>query len=50
VFDRTEDPWEEVLYPAAPDLERLARALYGAMTDLRHFEAALLAYRPAPYR
>lgn len=50
VFERTDDVWEEVLYPAAPDSELVTRMLCQAMVDLRGFEVALLSHRPDPYR
>lgn len=50
VFERTDDVWEHVLYPAAPDPEHVTRMLCQAMVDLRGFEVALLSHRPDPYR
>ncbi len=50
VFDRSDDLWEEVLYPEAPDLERVFAELRRTMLELRAFEAALLAGAGDPYR
>lgn len=50
VFERTNDVFEETLYPAAPDPELVTRVLCQAMVDLRGFEVALLSHRPDPYR
>ncbi len=50
VFERTNDVFEETLYPAAPDPELVTRTLCQAMVDLRRFEVALLSHRPDPYR
>lgn len=50
VFERTDDVFEETLYPAAPDPELVTAALCQAMADLRGFEVALLSHRPDPYR
>lgn len=50
VFDRSDDLWEEVLYPEAPDLERVFAELRRTMLELRAFEATLLAGAGDPYR
>ncbi|MCX4241070.1 hypothetical protein [Paraliomyxa miuraensis] len=50
VFERTNDVFEETLYPVAPDPDRVTAMLCQAMTDLRGFEVALLSHRPDPYR
>jgi hypothetical protein len=50
VFDRTSEPFDEALYPVAPDLETVAAGLCAAMDGLRSFEVALLSHRPNPYR
>ena len=50
VFDRSADPWEQTLYPEAPDVERVFAALRRTMHDLRCFEAALLTAVHDPYR
>lgn len=50
VFDRSDDLWEEVLYPEAPDLDRVFAELRRTMLELRAFEAALLAGAGDPYR
>lgn len=50
VFDRSQDPWEETLYPEAPDHDRVYAALRRTMHDLRCFEAALLGAVHDPYR
>lgn len=49
-FERTNDVFEQTLYPQAPDPERVPGLLCDAMADLRQFEIALLSYRPDPYR
>lgn len=50
VFDRTDDPWDETLYPEAPDHERVFGALRRTMHDLRSFEVALISAVHDPYR
>ena len=50
VFDRTDDPWDENVYPEAPDHERVFGALRRTMHDLRSFEVALLSAVHDPYR
>lgn len=50
VFDRSDDLWEEVLYPEAPDLGRVFAELRRTMIALRAFEAALLGCAGDPYR
>ncbi len=50
VFERTDDVFEDVLVPAAPDPDLVTRMLCQAMVDLRGFEVALLSHRPDPYR
>jgi len=50
VFDRSADPWEETLYPAAPDLDLVFAELRRTMHDLRCFEVALLNAVHDPYR
>jgi len=50
VFERTSDVFEERLYAAVPDPERVTAMLCLAMVDLRGFEVALLSHRPDPYR
>lgn len=50
VFDRSADPWEETLYPEAPDLDLVFAELRRTMHDLRCFEAALLSAVHDPYR
>jgi hypothetical protein len=50
VFERSDDVWEDVLYPVAPDPDHVTRMLCQAMVDLRGFEVALLSHRPDPYR
>lgn len=51
LLDRTEDPWEQVVYADPPDAHRVASALQTAMECLHAFEVALMAYRPhQPYR
>ncbi len=50
VFDRSADPWEETLYPEAPDFDLVYTELRRTMHDLRCFEAALLSAVHDPYR
>lgn len=50
VFDRSDDLWEEVLYPEAPDLDHVFAELRRMMLELRAFEAALLSGAGDPYR
>jgi hypothetical protein len=50
VFERSDDVWEDVLYPAAPDPDHVTRMLCQAMVVLRGFEVALLSHRSDPYR
>jgi hypothetical protein len=50
VFERTDDVFEDVLIPAAPDPDLVTFMLCQAMVDLRGFEVALLSHRPDPYR
>ncbi|MBK8262402.1 MAG: hypothetical protein IPK80_13835 [Nannocystis sp.] len=50
IFDRCDDPWEERLYPKAPDFRRIFAELHRAMIELRRFERALLGQRADPYR
>lgn len=50
VFDRSDDLWEEVLYPEAPDLEHVFEELRRTMLELRSFEAALAGGVRDPYR
>lgn len=50
VFDRSDDLWEEVLYPEAPDVAHVFAELRRTMIGLRAFETALLARVTDPYR
>lgn len=50
VFDRSDDLWEEVLYPEAPDLATVFAELRRTLIALRTFEATLLARVTDPYR
>lgn len=50
VFDRSDDLWEQTLYPAAPDLARVFAELRRTMHDLRSFELTLLGAVSDPYR
>ncbi len=50
VFERTNDVFEQTLYPAAPDPDLVTTTLCQAMVALRRFEVALLSHRPDPYR
>jgi len=50
IFDRTIDPWEQGLYPTAPDAEHVFTELCRAMHELHRFERLLLGQRVDPYR
>jgi hypothetical protein len=50
ILERTDDPWEQVLYPVEPDLEAAEEALGGALHELVRLEEAILAPSGAPYR
>ena len=50
VFDRSEDAFDEALFPVMPDPELVVRELGDAMDHLRRFEVGLLGYRGDPYR
>ncbi len=50
IFDRTTDPWEQNLFPAAPNGERIFGELCRAMHELYRFERALHGQRVDPYR
>ncbi|MEM6993942.1 MAG: hypothetical protein AAF721_25745 [Myxococcota bacterium] len=50
VLERTSDPWEDVLFPAAPDYDTVSAGLCEAMHDLSRLEVALLSVRADPYR
>lgn len=50
VFDRTDDPWDAVMWPRGPDLQRVADGLARAVEALGRFELAVLVARADPYR
>jgi hypothetical protein len=50
VFERTDLPFDEALFPAAPDADRVLAALTTAMIDLQRFEHAAASLSPTPYR
>jgi len=50
VFERTDLAFDEALFPAAPDADRVLGALTTAMIDLRRFEHAAASLSPMPYR
>ncbi len=50
VFDRSDDPWEQMLYPPAPDLNLVFEELQRTMYELKRFEFALLGWQLDPYR
>ena len=50
VFERTDLPFDEALFPAAPDADRVLAALTTAMIDLQRFEHAAASLSPMPYR
>ncbi len=49
-IDRTDDTWEEVIWPTRPDLDSVARLLGTVMDELDRFEAALMTVSSDPYR
>ncbi|MCA9688569.1 MAG: hypothetical protein R3A51_03125 [Nannocystaceae bacterium] len=50
VFERCDDPWEQVLYPRAPDMDHVFRELHRTMYELKRFEFALTGHALDPYR
>ncbi len=50
VFERTDLVFDEALFPAAPDADRVLAALTAAMLDLQRFELAASSLSPTPYR
>jgi hypothetical protein len=50
ILERTDDVWEQVLYPRAPDLELVADELRMAALYLERFEGTLRSCRALPYR
>ncbi len=50
VFDRSDDPWEQVLFPRAPDLDYVFSELRRTMYELKRFEFALTGRSLDPYR
>lgn len=50
IFERTGDPFEQTLYPAAPEPGQASLELFRAMRELDKFERALLGHRSDPYR
>lgn len=50
VFDRSDDPWQQMLFPPAPDLNLVFEELKKIMHELKRFEFALLGWRLDPYR
>jgi hypothetical protein len=50
VFDRCDDPWEQVLFPRAPDLDYVLAQLHRTMYELKRFECALTGRSLDPYR
>jgi hypothetical protein len=50
VFERTDLAFDEALFPAAPDADRVLAALTSAMIDLQRFEHAAASLSPMPYR
>ena len=49
-LDRTDDPWEEVVWAKTPNFERVSRELSQVREELRRFEHALLGPAQTPYR
>lgn len=50
VFERTDLVFDEALFPAAPDADRVLAALGAAMLDLQRFEQAAQSLSLTPYR
>lgn len=50
IFERSDDPFEQGLYPAAPDPNEASAELFRAMRELDRFERALRGHRSDPYR
>ncbi len=50
IFERSDDPWDQRLYPEAPDHEHVFAGLRRIMYDLRNFEFALQTAARDPYR
>jgi len=48
--ERSNDPWEQVLWVRAPDPSRVVPAFAAAVADLRWFERALALNGRSPYR
>jgi hypothetical protein len=49
-FDRTNDPWEQVVWAEAPDLDRIHRELLRTILELKRFVRALVEVPVDPYR
>jgi hypothetical protein len=49
-IDRTDDPWEQVVWRRAPDVERVHREVLRTILELRRFEQILTGTTPGPYR
>lgn len=49
-LDRTDDPWEEVVWPTAPNFERVAVEVAQVRIELRRFQSALVGPQLNPYR
>ncbi|NVB42684.1 hypothetical protein G6O69_32985 [Pseudenhygromyxa sp. WMMC2535] len=48
--DRTDDVWEQVMWPRAPDPDEVWAQLRRTILELERFEAALLRAHDSPYR
>lgn len=49
-LDRTDDPWEEVVWAKTPNFDRIAAELAQVRSELQRFQCALLGPQVAPYR
>lgn len=50
IFERTDAVFDEAMFPAAPDADRVLAALAAAMVDLQRFEHAAASLSTMPYR
>jgi len=49
-IDRTDDPWEQVVWRRAPDVERVHKEVLRTILELRRFEQVLTGTPASPYR
>lgn len=50
VLERTDHPFDDALFPVAPDVDGVIAAIGRALQDLHRFELALASLRQDPYR